>query len=312
MDDTLRSRRLPPLNPLRAFEATARHLSVKAAAAELHVTSSAISHQLRALETFLRVPLFRRERGQLKLTAHGAALLPAATQAFETIAGAVGRLHRAAGGDLAVSCVPGLLFFWLVPALRSFNASFPDVRLRLAASNDRRGVYGPSADVNTRYGDGNFPGLSSKLLANIDLFPVGAPSSLNDRPIRSIDDLARHVLLHADDGREWNAWLGTCDAQRLGRGPHHFYRGAHLATEAAIQGCGIALGDSITTSGLLARGRLVAPLDLCVPATDAFYVVTRPEARASPLVQAFMDWLFDAVARHRARGETKNARLAAH
>jgi LysR family glycine cleavage system transcriptional activator len=126
---------------------------------------------------------------------------------------------------------------------------------------------------------------------------------VNTQPLRSIHDLAGHVLLHADDGREWHTWLATADALDLARGPHHFMGDARLAIEGAICGNGVALGDSMTASGLLAKGQLVAPFDLAVSAVDSFHVACRSEAKAAPIVRVFIDWLFAALDEESSRGQ---------
>ena len=139
------ARRLPPLNPLRAFEATARHSSLTKAASELSVTHGAVSHQLRALEATLKVRLFERSGQRLKLTAHGAELLPAVAGAFEGIAAATARLTRpTSAGALSVSCVPGLLSLWVLPRLGGFVTQYPNIRLNLIASNDPGDLRSPA------------------------------------------------------------------------------------------------------------------------------------------------------------------------
>lgn len=290
------TKRLPPLNPLRAFESTARHLSVSKAAQELNVTHSAVSHQLRALEDSLQAKLFFREGRALRLSPHGAAFLPAVSSAFESIAEATARLNRPSTvGDLVVSCVPALLSFWLVPKLAGFTRAYPGVRLRLIRSNADRELHARDVDVNIRYGDGNWPDLHVRLLSTLELFPVCSPTLAHAMPLRDPADLAQHVLLHADEGREWNGWLAANDVGHLARGRHHLLSDAHLALEAAMHGNGVALGDSITTSELLASGRLIAPFSESVPAALAFHVICRTELRNTPIVRAFVDWVFDAM-----------------
>jgi LysR family glycine cleavage system transcriptional activator len=292
------SSRLPPLNPLRAFEATARRLSVTEAARELHVTHSAVSHQIRALESTLGVKLFFREAGRLQLTPEGAAFLPSISKAFDTIAEASARVrHPSTEGDLSISCVPGLLSFWLVPNIREFIEQFPNVRLRVTPSNDTTDLHSRASDICIRYGDGNWSGLSVKLLSTLSLFPVCSPALVNDRPLRDVSDLIDHVLLHGDEGREWKSWLTACDALYLSRCRHHFLSDAHLAVEAATFGSGIALGDTITTSHLLETGRLVMPFDMAIPASQSFFVICRNEVKSTPLVRAFTDWLYSLIQR---------------
>ncbi|MGE5767010.1 MAG: LysR substrate-binding domain-containing protein [Bacteroidota bacterium] len=295
---------LPPLNPLRAFEAAARLGSVSAAAKELNVTHGAISHQIRKLEAAMKVALLERGARRVRLTPHGAALLPSVTAAFGEIAAATARMTRpSTGGDLAISCVPALLSLWLVPRLARFTEQFPGIRLRLAGSNDPADIFDPDIDICIRYGQGNWGDCWVRHWSDLELFPVASPTLLNVRPLRSVRDLADHVILHADEGREWQTWLAAAKALDLGRGAHHFMSDARLAMEAALHGNGIALGDTMTASSLMARGNLVAPFDLAVPAVDAFYVACRNEVTAAPIVTVFIDWLFAARDEEDARGE---------
>jgi LysR family glycine cleavage system transcriptional activator len=286
-------RRLPPLNPLRAFEATARHGSLTKAAGELHVTHGAVSHQIKALEASLSVRLFERVGQRLKLTSHGAELLPAVSNAFEGIAAATARMTRpTSSGGLSISCVPALLSFWLIPRLASFTAQFPDITLTLNASNDPGHIRSADVDVCVLYGNGNWTDCWLKLWAHLDLFPVVSPTLINNKPIRTIRDLADHVILHADEGREWQTWLAAADALDLARGRGHHLNDARLAIEAAVHGHGVALGDTMTASSLLSKGQLVTPFNLSVSAVDAFYVVCRNDLKAMPIVRVFIDWLF--------------------
>ncbi|MEK1932083.1 MAG: LysR substrate-binding domain-containing protein, partial [Pararhizobium sp.] len=110
-----------------------------------------------------------------------------------------------------------------------------------------------------------------------------------------VRDLRDHVILHGDDGREWNTWLAAADGIDIPRGRQHFMSDARLSTEAALHNQGVALGDTITAGSLIAKGELIAPFDLTVPANDAFYVACRNEVRAAPIVKVFIDWLFAAL-----------------
>jgi LysR family glycine cleavage system transcriptional activator len=185
-------KRLPPLNPLRAFEATARQGSLTLAAEELRVTHGAISHQIRALEGTLKVKLFRREGRQLRLTTNGAELLPAVSSAFDGIAAATVRLTRpATSGELSVSCVPAVLSLWLIPRLGGFTARYPGVRLRLSGSNDRSDLRSPDVDICFHYNDGNWSECWYKKWSDVVLFPVMSPKLSNERPIGTVRDLAR-------------------------------------------------------------------------------------------------------------------------
>ena len=303
------SGRLPPLNPLRAFEAAARRGSVSAAARELNVTHGAISHQIRALETSFNAPLFERGGKRLKLTPQGALLLPAVSNAFEGIAAATALMSRpSTSGTLRISCVPALLSHWLLPRLNQFTEQYPEISLSLEASNDPHRIRAPELDICVLYGDGQWSDCWTRLWSNLKLFPVVSPSLLNSRPLRSIRDLRDHVMLHGDDGREWNTWLAAADVLDMPRGRQHFMSDARLSTEAAVHNQGVALGDTITASHLLAKGELMIPFDLAVPAQDAFYVACRNEVRAAPIVKVFIDWLFAALESDRVAEPQASAR----
>lgn len=290
------SSRLPPLNPLRAFEATARRGSVSAAARELNVTHGAISHQIRALEQSLNAVLFQRGGKWLKLTPQGALLLPVVSNAFSEIAAVKTAMTRpATSGDLRVTCVPALLSLWMIPRLHEFTEQYPDVKLTLIASNEPSGLYSSEIDLCLLYGNGKWSDCWTRLWCRLDLFPIVSPSLMNIRPLRSVRDLRDHVLLHGDDGTEWTTWLTAADAPGLQGGRRHIMSDARLSTEAALHGQGVALGDTITSSRLIARGELIAPFDLTVPANDAFFIACRNEMHAAPIVRVFIDWLFSAL-----------------
>ncbi|MDP3895605.1 MAG: LysR substrate-binding domain-containing protein, partial [Mesorhizobium sp.] len=246
---------------------------------------------------------------RLRLTAHGAELLPAVSSAFDGIAAATARMTRpTSSGSLTVNCVPALLSFWLIPMLGSFTAQYPEIRLTLDASNDPARIHAPNVDVCILYGDGNWSDCWLKLWTQLDLFPVVSPTLIHNRPIRTIRDLGDHTILHADDGREWHTWLAAADARDLLRGRNQHRMGdARLALEAAVHGHGVALGDTVTASGLLAKGQLVAPFNLAVPAVDDFYVACRNDLTEAPIVKVFIDWLFARIAADDARTEPQSA-----
>ncbi len=290
------SSRLPPLKPLRAFEATARTGSVTSAAEELNVTHSAISHQIKALEISMGLKLFDRRSQKLKLTPQGALLMPAVSGAFKEIASAAAQMSRqTTSGRLSVSCPPALLSFWLMPRINQFTEQYPDIQLVLHSSVDKSLVYSPSIDVSILYGEAPRTDCWLRMWAQFDLFPVISPTHLNRQSIRTLKDLQHQVLLHADEGREWHTWLDAADAHTLTPRQQHYLGDARLAIDAALHGHGIALGDTLTASNLLNKGDLVVPFDLAVPANDAFYVACRNEMRSTPIVNVFIDWLFSAL-----------------
>jgi len=288
--------RLPPLNSLRAFEATARTGSISAAARELNVTHGAISHQVRKLEEALGVPLFVRAGRRVKLTPHAALLTPTVSTAFDNIAAATARLARpVTAGDLVIGCVPALLSLWLLPHMTSFLDLYPDIRIRLVPTNDPADMKKNDIDVHILYGDGGWTDRWVRHWTDLYLFPVVSPRLLNEKPLRTVRDLGQHILLHADDGQEWHAWLSAADALDMMHERHHFMSNARLAIEGAMLGHGVALGDSITAKAMLASGNLVVPFERSVQASSSFYVTCRNEDRSAPIVKVFVDWLFAAL-----------------
>ncbi|MFC2969715.1 LysR substrate-binding domain-containing protein [Acidimangrovimonas pyrenivorans] len=300
--------RLPPLNPLRAVEATARTGSIAGAARELNVTQGAISHQIRSLEATLDLALFEKRGRRLHPTAQAAPFLASVTEAFDTIAGATAQLGRPeTRGALRIACVPALLSFWLLPRIAGFADAFPDVELTLFGSNDPAEIHGPDADLCILYGDGTWPDAWVTLWSKLDLFPVVSPLLLNASPLRSVRDLEGHTLVHADSGREWQSWLVAAGAELPFRARQHSLTDASLALQAASHGFGVALGDTLTVADFLTRGTLIIPFDKAIPARDSFFFACRPEVQKTPLVRAFIDWMTAELEAANARAEPQRA-----
>lgn len=291
-----RRSRLPPLNALRAFDAIARHLTVVKAADELSVTPSAVSHQLRILEEALGVQLFTRNKTRLKLTTHGEFLLPSVRSAFQMIATAASKLgDTAMVGTLVVSVPVGLASRLLTRHIGEFILAYPDVKLKVIASNEDKEVYQPTVDLSIRYGTGIWPERHVQLLSHVTLFPVCSPAMINGYlGVRALDDLKHHNLLCEDAGAEWTRWLLASGV------PTDGFRmiemgNAHIAIEAALHGQGAALGDSLLVGDDLAQGRLVRLFETSVPARHAYYLVCRHEVYVNPLIAGFTEWILSKV-----------------
>ena len=287
------SRRLPPLNALRAFEAAARHLSFTRAASELHVTQTAISHQIRALEERLGVRLFRRLPRGLLLTEEAQRYLPPIRDAFDQIALATERLTAAgAGATLTVSVLPSFATKWLVPRLGRFRAARPDLDLRISASSQLVDFARDDVDVGIRMGRGTYPGLRVERLFGESLVPVCSPELLEGaQPLRRPEDLRHHVLLHDEDYAGWELWLGLAGVEGVDvrRGP--IFTDSGMVVQAAAEGQGVALARRLLAAGDLAAGRLIQPFDVSIPHDLAYYLVC-PEATAEqPKIAAFRAWL---------------------
>ncbi|MGI9488864.1 MAG: transcriptional regulator GcvA [Geminicoccaceae bacterium] len=298
--------RLPPLNAMRSFEAAARLLSFTKAADELFVTQAAISHQVKALEQDLGVPLFRRLNRALALTDEGQALLPFVRGAFEQLTAGVRELEQFCnGGALTVTATPSFASEWLVPRLGRLQCAHPAIDLRLNSSIRTVDLMREGFDCGIRHGLGGWPGLRADRLFQASMKPVCSPALLaGDKPLRTPADLARHTLLHALDGLdEWQVWLRAAGVEGIDVGRGLRFDDGELAMKAAQSGVGVAIGRRPLIDDDLASGRLVEPFDLSLDYQAAYYLIT-PEATADqPKIAAFRDWLLEEAGRTEAANE---------
>lgn len=290
--------RLPPLNALRAFEAAARNLSFTRAAAELHVTQAAVSHQIKGLEDWLGIPLFRRLNRGLLLTEEGLQYLGCVRTAFEELnAGTQRLLAGDRQGVLTVSVIPSFAARWLVPRLGRFRDAHPYIDVRLAATLQNVDFARDDVDLGIRYGAGRYPDLHATYIMQELYFPVCAPALLDGRlPLERPDDLRHHTLLHDEYGPgetnpQWKHWLRAAGATgvRWDRGP--VFGDASMMIQAAIGGQGVALGRETLVVDDLAAGRLARPFALSLPANYAYWMVCPRPAADRPKIVAFRDWL---------------------
>jgi len=291
---------LPSLNGLRAFEAAARHLSFTRAAAELNVTQTAISHQIRRLEEQLGVRLFLRKSRALLLTREAQEYLPAVRAAFEDLRLATERLKRPEKAQLlTVSTIASLAAKWLLPRLASFQEAHPAIEVRISSSSHLVDFRREEVDVAIRYGRGRWPGLRATWLMAEDIFPVCSPALLKGgKPLKRPQDLAHHTLIHGTLSREdWQLWLTAAGLPTaLATRPGLTFDLSLMALQAAVDGLGVALGRTAYVEGDIAAGRLVVPFDVKLPAEAGYYIVAPQETAETPKIALFRDWLLTAVA----------------
>lgn len=302
--------RLPPLNALRAFESAARRGGFAAAAQELHVTPTAVSHQVKALEGYLNVRLFNRLPRGLELTEAGRELLPQLSRGFDHLARAVvGLTAGGLGGRLIVSAIPSFSSLWLVPRLDSFLKAYPEIEVRVIASFTALDLNTGEVDVRIPYGLGTYPGFNVRPLMREEIFPVGAPTLLNQLPLRRFSDLRQHTLLHDinvgtnEPIMTWKRWFQEAGLSEFSAARSVEFSDAMLLTEAAVRGQGVALGRTSLVKDHLATGRLLRPLKVAQPADYAYYTVTTQPKATHPRVQAFIQWIEAQVEEDSARGE---------
>jgi LysR family transcriptional regulator of beta-lactamase len=277
-----------PLNALRAFEAAARQLSFTRAGLELRVTQAAVSHQVKALEEILGVPLFRRLPRGLALTEEGEALLPVLTDAFRRIAGTLDRFE---GGRLrevlTLGAVGTFVTGWLLPRLPDFRAQHPFVDLRLLTNNNRVDLAGEGLDCAIRFGDGAWHGTEATPLLTAPLSPLCSPALA--RRLRQPGDLMRETLLRSYRTEEWARWLAMVDLPFPGIRGFVFDSSLTMA-EAAVQGLGVGLLPARMFEHDLRQGRLVRPF--AEEVTLGSYWLTRLKSRRETQAMAvFREWL---------------------
>jgi LysR family glycine cleavage system transcriptional activator len=290
------ARRLPPLNALRAFEAAARHLNFINAANELAVTPSAVSHQVKSLEDWAGLPLFRREGRGIALTEGAQKFLPAISAALDQIALAARKLRAADAGQgwLTVAMMPSFAAKWLVPRLPAFRAAFPAIDVWIATFESQSGTLAPEVDVAIRYGKGDWPGLVAVKVLSEEIFPVCAPALAAQ--LRTPDDLASVTLLHDELREDWAMWLAAAEVTGIDSHKGPGFDDSGLLIQAAVEGLGVALGRSALVDDDLADGRLARPFSLGLPAASAYYVVHPAGAETQPKVRAFRDWMLSEAA----------------
>ena len=291
------SRRLPSLNALRAFEAGARHLSLTRAAQELHVTQTAISHQVRQLEEELGFQLFLRSTRRLELTPEGQRLAPVLTLALDRIGEAVAALRaRKRDNHLRVSMAPAFGAKWLVGRLSRFWLAHPEVELELHHSPVLADFATDDVDLAVRYGRGPWTGLTSELLFRLEKVPVCSPRLLEgDHPLHRPEDLAHHVLLHESDHGFWLQWAASVGLEEVDvrRGP--LIDDVSVLTQLAINGEGVALGSPWLLAEDLEAGRLVMPFAQQLEHPEGYHLVYPPGALEQPAARLFRDWLLAEV-----------------
>jgi LysR family glycine cleavage system transcriptional activator len=288
---------LPPLNALRAFEVIARHLSFARAADELHVTPAALSHQIRALEEQLGLPLFHRRTRAIELTDAGRLIYPGLHAGFESVRGAMAQLDRSRDGNvLVISATPGLVAKWLMPRLWRFLHAHPDIDARVSASLKIADFAAEGVDVAIRLSKENHPELYAERLFNDSVLPVCSPR-LVEQGLRSPADLPRFPLIHYDIPMSmrapplWADWFAVAGLQGdATRGLK--VNVADHALDAAVAGAGVSLSFKLIASDDVHSGRLVTPFGPELPLASGYNFVCPKGHEKRPNVRAFRDWLF--------------------
>ncbi|SFX44086.1 LysR family transcriptional regulator, regulator of gene expression of beta-lactamase [Pseudomonas sp. NFPP02] len=284
-----------PLNALRAFEASARHLSFTRAAIELCVTQAAVSHQVKSLEAQLNVTLFKRLPRGLMLTSEGESLLPVLRDAFDRIALTLDQFE---GGHyrevLTVGAVGTFAVGWLLPRLADFHSRYPLIDLRLSTHNNRVDVAAEGLDYAIRFGAGAWHGTDACSLLEAPLTVLCVPQIAEQ--LHSPADVLKHTLLRSYRADEWNLWFQAAGLPSDTRMPRSVVFDSSLAMmEAALQGTGVALAPALMFSRQLENDVIRQPFEVGI--TTGSYWLTRLQSRAeTPAMLAFKGWLQASVA----------------
>ena len=284
---------VPSTQALRALDSFARHGSVWRAADELHLTRSAVSHQLRLLERELGFELLRRVGKGVELTPRGRRYAHQVRKALTTLSEA--RQDQAAnglGGSFALSCTPGFASLWLCTHIAEFQSMYPGVSLTLLTPRRLDDVSNPDADAFIAFGEGAWSNKAVELLCEICFSPLCSPTLLNklggfSKPA----DVLKANLLHLGDTEDWSRWLSLAKVENPDPEGGIFFSDMNLVFSAATAGQGIAMGDELTSRSALNEGRLVKPFELAIKSPRSYYLVSEPSRAEHPVLRAFAHWL---------------------
>src|SRR5437764_1131673 len=241
---------LPPVTNLQAFEAVARRRSFALAAAELHLTASAISHQVARLESHLGVRLFERSAHAVRLSAAGEQYLTRIAGALSAIAAATDDLRQGVSNSLYVHAAPSIASLWLMPRLRRFAEAHPDISLNLSAAHTHSDFVLGQADIDIRYGVPQWPDLVVEPLFEERIVPLASPAFIREHRLKRVEQLLQLPLIQSNVSIvQWSDWFA---AQTSLRAPDHCpvrFDRAQMALDAATQGLGVALESATIAAG---------------------------------------------------------------
>ena len=290
-------RKLPPLNSLRVFETAAQRLSFTRAAEELCVTTAAVSHQIKLLEDHLGIKLFVRSNNVLALTEAGERYLPRVREAFRALAQATDALMDQNNVVLKVAVAPTFGAKWLVPRLYRFLAQHPDIRVEINTDGERSYR---NSDITIDSRRAGFGELSVEPFIASAVVPVCSPALAAG--IAEPADLARLTLLHETSARndadypDWAEWFSAVGMGEVDTRQGPVFSLALMALQAAIDGQGVALAQSLLVDYDVAAGRLVKPFEIATSLRLHYYLIYAPDTRKNPAFQAFRAWLLAEIA----------------
>lgn len=305
-------RNLPPLNAIKAFEAAARHLSFKDAAAELLVTPQAISQQIRVLEDWLQLQVFARQNRTIRLTPAGASFLPVVSRALDDLqTSAAGLVAHREPEILTISSPPTFAIRWLIPRMERFRAALTGLDYRLTTTAELPDLAAGAIDVAIHWKDaGNDRNLRSELIERSDLVPVCSPRLIAEGEIVGPADLLKFPLIrHVGDPGLWSTWFEAAFGHPVETPNGPQFGSDQFIVEAAAIGQGICLLTREQVAGDLETGRLVIPIEKTLAQAGRYYLICPKAREHEESIAAFRDWIFSEVAQDR-RDETLRDQVA--
>jgi LysR family transcriptional regulator, glycine cleavage system transcriptional activator len=284
-----------PLGALRVFEAVATHASFSAAADALHVTTAAVSQQIKSLESYIQIPLFRRSGRRVEITEEGLELLPAVRAGLDKLESAINHIKQyGRAGPLQISLLSSFMQIWLLPRIRSFRRKYPDIELRFHTSRELVDFSRTPIHVAIRYGRGNYPNLHCEKLLDDWIVPVGNPELIKQYGmIERGTDLSKHPLLESDD-MPWSAWQSVNEEIAMQSRAPTIDDSAGLLV-AAEEGLGYALARWTIVTRALHRGTLQRASKDVLPYRDSYFFVCPVAYLELPKVAQFREWIVAAA-----------------
>ncbi len=288
-------RRLPPFAAIKAFEAAARYCNFQQAAEELHISPSAVSHQIKSLEDFVGIALFIRNNNRLTLTHDGKAYYKELQQSLDGIERATNAVMRPRGhGELTISLFPTLAELWLIPRLGAFHDDHPNVTIRLSSNTDKSNEFPPDGvDLSIRYIHEDDPDDEGDFLFPEIMIPVCSRAYLESHgPIESEEDLLERTLIYCNWERdEWPFWFGDVGKSTANAKSWLELDTRGHALKAASEGLGIAMGRRPFVDDALVSGRLVTPLMRPVSTGFRYFLTASRQSSDFAGVRRFREWL---------------------
>ncbi|NNM74165.1 transcriptional regulator GcvA [Enterovirga sp. DB1703] len=293
-------RRLPSMSGLRAFEATARHLSFTRAATELNLTQGAVSHQIKNLEDLLGLKLFSRDGNAIRLTEAGYEYLASARAALTEVLVATDRaIERQRGDILTIACLGTFSIKCLIPNLGDFSRRHPSIGLRVRTLSPSMHMAPQDYDVSIQYGSSeDWPDMIARKIMREELFPVCSPALLDlNGGLKAPSDLVRHTVIRTASPfilrDDWPLWLERAGVPGIGFAGEISCDLLYPSYQAAMEGLGVAMGRSAVVAADIRAGRLIEPFSIRLPSSLGYHVVIGEERAKLAKVQLFCEWALE-------------------